>query len=930
MWKHWPISCCLFCLACGAPAAPLPTVTTPAVALFYGANPPLDELRAFDVVVVDPDHRGLNPNTYRRPDSELFAYVSVGEVRTEKPYYAKIPTAWLHGDNKTWGSRVVDQSQPEWPEFFVEKIIAPLWEKGYRGFFFDTLDSYQLLAKTPDSRSRQEAGLKAVIHAVKQRWPDARLILNRGFEILPDVHSDIWMVAVESLFKGWDADNNRYVDVSAEDRDWLQGQLKTIRTDYHLPVLVIDYLPPRKRKEARDTARKIREAGYIPYITNPNIDMLGIGNVEVMPRKVLVIYNPKEALGLHYTEAQRFLAMPLAYLGLVMEYQAVNQPLPNYPLSGRYAGVVSWLNDDDAGGHVYGDWLAQQIEQGVPVAVFSHFGFGQNQEMFAKLGLTHEEAPVGEQLQVTDATAMMGFEVPLRPRVGDIYPLQLTGEGQPQLTLSDTHSRYTPAAITPWGGYVLAPYTIDLLNNVENSERWYINPLTFLTAALKLDLNVPVPDVTTELGRRLLFVHIDGDGFVSKAERTGYPFAGQVLIDDILTKYPLPTTLSVIEGEIGATGLYPALSPQLEGIARKAFALPWVEAGSHTYSHPFDWLEAAKGLQGIDPLTQKPELHHLPIKDYVFNLPREISGSANYIQQLLPEGAKVKILLWSGNCVATPEALAETVKAGLLNLNGGDTLITRSLNSWTQMGGLGLYNGDNYQVYAPSQNENVYTHLWKGPFYGYERVIETFELTETPYRFKPINIYYHLYAVTKTASLGALNKVYQWALHQPVNPVFTSDYIHKVLDFNHFVVARLPDGYRLRGQGDLRTVRLPASGQGIDWRQSQAVAGISDGPSARYLSLATDSADIVLTSVASNLPYIESANGQLTHFERQGRGLDFSMKSYQPLQLTLNQSPTCRLYQHGTLLRPAIRKGSSSTYEISHYEDLRFKLACGA
>ena len=163
----------------------------------------------------------------------------------------------------------------------------------------------------------------------------------------------------------------------------------------------------------------------------------------------------------------------------------------------------------------------------------------------------------------------------------------------------------------------------------------------------------------------------------------------------------------------------------------------------------------------------------------------EIGGSANYIQQLLPEGEKVKILQWSGNCVATPEALAETVKAGLLNINGGDTLITRSLKSWTQMGGLGLYNGDNYQVYAPNQNENVYTHLWKGPFYGYERVIETFELTETPYRFKPINIYYHLYAVTKTASLGALNKVYQWALQQAVNPVFTSDYIHKVLDFNH-------------------------------------------------------------------------------------------------------------------------------------------------
>ena len=63
----------------------------PAVALFYADHPPLDELHAFDVAVVDPDHQGLDPNAYRRPSSELFAYVSVGEVRSEKPYFSQIP-----------------------------------------------------------------------------------------------------------------------------------------------------------------------------------------------------------------------------------------------------------------------------------------------------------------------------------------------------------------------------------------------------------------------------------------------------------------------------------------------------------------------------------------------------------------------------------------------------------------------------------------------------------------------------------------------------------------------------------------------------------------------------------------------------------------------------------------------------------------------
>ena len=50
------------------------------IAFFYAANPPLDELKAFDIVVVDPDNAGTSPNEYYSAHSKLFAYVSVGEA----------------------------------------------------------------------------------------------------------------------------------------------------------------------------------------------------------------------------------------------------------------------------------------------------------------------------------------------------------------------------------------------------------------------------------------------------------------------------------------------------------------------------------------------------------------------------------------------------------------------------------------------------------------------------------------------------------------------------------------------------------------------------------------------------------------------------------------------------------------------------------
>lgn len=156
-------------------------------------------------------------------------------------------------------------------------MIDPLWRRGYRGFFLDTLDSYQRTARTEVDRVHQEAGLVAVIRAIKARYPRAKLIFNRGFEILPQVHDLAYAVAFESLFRGWDQAQQRYTEVGQADRDWLRTQAKTIRQQYRLPVLAIDYCPPDDRECARDTAAKISDAGLIPYVTDGALTTVGVG-----------------------------------------------------------------------------------------------------------------------------------------------------------------------------------------------------------------------------------------------------------------------------------------------------------------------------------------------------------------------------------------------------------------------------------------------------------------------------------------------------------------------------------------------------------------------------------------------------------------------------------------------------------------------------
>lgn len=932
------------------------------VAVFYGDNPPWDELHAFDVVVVEPLHVP-DPKPFANQRTALFAYVSLGEADPDRPHVADIPAAWQLGKNTAWGSTVLDQTQPGWPDFFVERVIKPLWDAGYRDFFLDTLDSYQLYAKTAEERSRQEAGLIATIRTLKQRYPQARLIFNRGFEILPQVHDLAYAVAAESLFHAWNPAQQKYQPVADEDRAWLLEQLDVVRREYQLPVLVIDYVAPEQRDIARETAGRIRELGFIPWVSNPELNLLGVGEVEVMPRKVLMIHNSADTeFDLKDAKVLRFATMPLNYLGYSAEYLDARRPLPGFPLNGRYAGIIVWLDNlPGREGGPLARWLVQQIKSGVPVALLGETGFLFNSAYAAALGLKISEAsptqsplrvaqawkaseawkgkeasPTRSPLRVTRQVPMAGFETLPMPDRSAFFPLSAM-QDTPLLTLTNAAGEeQTAISLTAWGGYAMDPYVLTELLAIEKNHdgknlRWIFDPIEFFRLSLKLP-DMPVPDVTTESGRRMLMVHIDGDGFASKAEFPGSPYAAEILIERILKKYSLPTTISIIQGEIAPNGLYPAQSAILEQHARNMFALPHIEIASHSSSHPFFWQKA----QG------EPENngYHLAIPGYTLDLDAEITGSIRYIEsRLAPPGKPVKTFLWSGDTNPGIEAMSIIQKTGVINMNGGDTLITRSFPTLTMVAPLGIPKGKYFQVYAPNQNEYVYTNNWQGPFYGYERAIETFLLTETPLRLKPIDIYYHTYSASKQASLRALDKVYAWALTQETTPVHVSAYVNKVLDFNRVVVARTHNGWRVRGAEHLRELRAPASlGQPMMDPQS-GLAGFNRHGKIQYLHLASDEADIHFTETRSArfgpsaqsvppTPYLVSANARVTSAQLGRQTLKLALTGAVPLKFSLAMGPHCSVKAEGKTLLAASRTGNISHFSVRQHAIGELRVLC--
>lgn len=903
----------------------------PTVAFFYGAHPPLRDLQAFDIAVVEPDFVAA-PRTHARATvdgvHELFAYVSLGEVQPSRSYYPALPAGALRTENPAWGSKVIDQQAPGWREFFLSKIIAPLWDQGWRGFFIDTLDSYQLFCKTDAERAQQTQALIETLREFKRRYPEARLMLNRGFELLPDIAPLIESVAAESLYQGFDASRNQYHAVASADRDWLLAQMIIVRDRYHLPVISIDYIAPDKpgaRALARTTAAQIRAQGFVPWVANGALNMLGIGNIEVVPRTVLILVDNLNH-DFHYTTAQRFLGMPLNYLGLRYEFVDVQtQALPDRVLAGRYVGIVSWLN---AGAPHAGlaAWFQQRVAEGIPIAVFDTFGFPIDQGVASRLGLEVSAAVTPTRLTITERdTNFVDFEMKALPDRTLLQPIKLRPQaGRSLMHLSDqSGAQYDAAALTEWGGFALAPFTTRTLPTL-NQSRWILQPIKFLQAALRLG-EMPMPDVTTEGGRRIVMAHVDGDGFASRAELPGAPFAAVVMEKEFIAPYRLPTAVSVIEGEISPAGEFKNLSPQLETIARNLFALPNVEAASHSYSHPFNW---AKAMQVADN-QQDGEVNKsygLPLPGYRFNLQREVQGSIDYINtRLLPPNKKVKLFLWSGNAVAPADAIAQTVRSGVLNMNGGDTVITQSDTSWTAIAAQGVRKGDEYQVFAPNQNENVYTKNWTGPFYGFERVIETYKLTGAPYRLKPVDVYYHVYSASKPASIMALHKVYDWVIAQPFTRIFPSQYAQKVLDFEATSIARdlISNELVVRTGHELRTLRLPPGATVPSLVDSTGIAGVTSGPAGDYLTLASGEVRL------SNLPdrqkgvRLQEINGAVSALDRSnvdvgapgnaGEQLRFTVTANERIMFTLAQAAACSVSADG---RPVAPLPGSQQYRI--------------
>jgi len=853
------------------------------IAFYYGNEAPIGSLMAYDWVVLQQDQASdARIDLLAQANTLPIAYVSLGEMARSHRLFGDLRQDWIIGRNPAWGSVVLDVRLPEVRQFLLDKLIDPAFGRGFRGIFLDTLDSFLL---APDGEAQTPAFAEAqqkLIAAVRERHPRGKIILNRGFHLPDSVQDQVDGLALESWRNGYNAADGTYVRVSDSDRQWLDGQLarwRDARPD--MPLIAIDYVADPSR--ANELTDQLRDEGFVPWVANPALDRLSPPQPAQVKRHVLVIHD-LPPFNMDLSAAHRYGGIVLERSGFVPHYHSALEPLPEEPTSDRYAGILVWWETGDRRSGLC-PWLSQQQDNGVPVVLMGQIpGNSACNKALAANSTAVPAAPLSYERVHSSVGNYEGRRLPLLTA----RAIPQTNGHTPWLTLTDDLGQRFSAIYTHnTGGVASAPYIFE--RGPDEEAYWLFDPFAFIHQAFGKP-QMPAIDTTTENGRRILTAHIDGDGFVSRGEFPGSPFSAEVIQDEVLSRYDIPHTVSVIEAEVSPNGLYPGASEEAETIARSIFRMDSVEVASHSYSHPFFW----QSMEGGPAPRLENTLYgyFMNIPDYQASLAREIGGSVSYInERLSPEDKPVSIFLWTGDARPGQEALERVREAGLVNVNGGNTrplpYASELATTWPDARPV----GDELQVYAPVMNENVYTNEWTGPYYGFRHVIDTFRILEDKGRLKPMGIYYHFYSGTKPEALGALHEVYRYALSQPVTPLYLSDYARRVQALYYSALLRDADGgWHWRGIGQPRTVTV-ALDQFPDLARSTGVAGYHDASGHRYIHLTGDAPRLFLADTPPEGPRLVQANAVLTQWQRQqedGRWrVTLGLRGHQPLAFSL-------------------------------------------
>lgn len=208
------------------------------------------------------------------------AYISIGEDHDRRVGDGRGPggfdSAYFDRDgdrlpdkNPVWNSYYANAASASWREFFLDNAARLRSSHGVDGFFLDTVETCLLY---PESRE----GMATLIRELRTRHPDAIIVLNRGWDLLPALGDTPDGLMFESFTLSYDFDHKRYEPLRPSGLDYgldvWRRLLRPAQEKHGLVVLALDYAASPDDPSVKLAYDRAATLGLVPCLSTILLD----------------------------------------------------------------------------------------------------------------------------------------------------------------------------------------------------------------------------------------------------------------------------------------------------------------------------------------------------------------------------------------------------------------------------------------------------------------------------------------------------------------------------------------------------------------------------------------------------------------------------------------------------------------------------------
>ncbi len=263
---------------CASPQKPVQTATAPEAEAgerwiaYYDNIASVDYFKSYDLVVFDGQHYPAAFNSLQ-PHTTVLGYLSIGEVHGHAPEAAELKSSGaVIGANGEWSSYIIDPRNKEWRSLILDKKIPALVAAGFDGIMLDTLDSPLSIDSSKQENAAIRAASVSLVRDIRTRYPNMKLMLNRGFELLDPLAGYIDYTLAESTFAKYMGPNKKPTiwDHSAQ-RPIVDILRRAREKNPQLRIYTLDYWDMNDVEGVQFIYQVQRMRGFIPYVASPDL-----------------------------------------------------------------------------------------------------------------------------------------------------------------------------------------------------------------------------------------------------------------------------------------------------------------------------------------------------------------------------------------------------------------------------------------------------------------------------------------------------------------------------------------------------------------------------------------------------------------------------------------------------------------------------------